>query len=455
MADARFSAGELAEASGGRWIGVPPADSLGLFSDTRQDGHGKLFLALSGERFDGHDFLDRAEAAGAAALCVAEAKRSKVSGKLPLLVVDDPLLAYQRIAAFHRSRFPQLKVAAVTGSVGKTSVKEMIRAIFEEAAGAERVVSTIGNTNNQVGVPQNLLRLTEETRFAVIEMGTSSPGEIEPLSAMAKPDAALVNTVAPCHLEKLIDLDGVAREKGSIFFHLQPGGTAVIPADLPQRAILERAAAGHPQFSFGSGAKGDFRATYLSGSLEGSRFQLTFPGGRTFEIAWNLSGEHQSVNAAAAAGIAFSLGIAPEVIASGLAKTALPGMRMKRSLIGGITYVNDAYNANPRSMEASLSQFSGLTVEGKLWFVLGGMRELGTASAAEHQALFETVRRCFPQAGLVLIGPEFAEVDWPQKFLTAPEAGAWLAREVRSGDMVFAKGSRGNAVELALPEGAR
>ncbi len=455
MADALFSAAELAEASCGRWVGVPPAGALGIYSDTRLDGHGKLFLALSGERFDGHDFLDRAESSGAAALCVAERKLPTVSSRLPLLVVDSPLLAYQRIAAFHRNRFSGLKVAAVTGSVGKTSVKEMIRAIFEAEAGPERVVATIGNTNNQVGVPQNLLRLTTETRFAVIEMGTSSPGEIEPLSSMAKPDAALVNTVAPCHLEKLIDLNGVAREKGSIFSHLQPDGTAVIPADLPQRAILEKAAAGHRCLYFGSGADGDFRADYLSGSLEGSRFLLTFPGGRSFEIAWNLSGAHQAANAAAAAGIASSLGIAPEVIASGLAKTSLPGMRMKRTLVDGVTYVNDAYNANPRSMEASLAQFVKAPVAGRLWFVFGGMRELGAASDAEHQAFFARVRREFPDAGLVLIGPEFSCVNWPQKFAASTEAGSWLAQQVRPGDMVFAKGSRGNAVELALPEAAR
>ena len=214
-----FSAEELARGAGGRWTDGRGTAVSGVFTDTRQDGSGRLFIALSGENFDAHDFLPAAVSAGAAALCVAESKLGRLPEPcpVPVLAVADPLRSYQGIARLHRRRFPELTVAAVTGSVGKTSVKEMLCAIFTAAAGAERVLYTVGNTNNQVGVPQNLLRLQPQHRFAVIEMGTNHHGEIEPLSCCALPQVALVNSIAPCHLEFLGSLEGIAREKSRIF----------------------------------------------------------------------------------------------------------------------------------------------------------------------------------------------------------------------------------------------
>ena len=151
-------------------------------------------------------------------------------------------MAYRDIAHFHRLRFPSLRLVAVTGSVGKTSVKEMLRAIFERAAGRDAVLHTEGNTNNQVGVPQNLLRLEERHRYAVIEAGTNHPGEIEPLSRCAAPQIGLINSIAPCHLEFLGSLAGVAREKAHLFDGLPGNGCAVIPRNCPEVEILEKAA---------------------------------------------------------------------------------------------------------------------------------------------------------------------------------------------------------------------
>ena len=223
-----FDAATLAGDTRGKWNTLLHQQISGIETDTRKELNGKLFVALRGERFDAHDFLDSAYAKGAI-LCINKDKADNVPDGAQVLAVDDTLQAYQCIANRHRLRMDNLKLLAVTGSVGKTSVKEMLRAVLCEFYGKEHVVATEGNTNNHIGVPQNLLKLSTETSAAVIEMGTSSPGEIAVLSEIAVPDVALVNSIAPCHLEKLINLAGVAVEKGDIFKFLKSDGTAVIP----------------------------------------------------------------------------------------------------------------------------------------------------------------------------------------------------------------------------------
>ncbi len=460
MSTAYFSAEELAFASGGRWNGdtsVLPA-AMGISTDTRSDGSGKIFFALSGVSFDAHDFLDKAAASGCCALCI----RKNFTGfrpALPCLEVDDVLSAYQQTAKFHRNRFPALKVAAVTGSVGKTSTKEMVRAILTGYTGdAETVLYTIGNTNNHIGVPQNLLRLNENHRYAVIEMGTSAPGEIAPLSAMAEPDAAGVNSIAPCHLEKLMDLNGVAAEKGTVYSHLKRDGIAVMGANVHGRVILSRAAGAHKVLTFGSDSGNcDVAVNYLRGDLSGSEFELIFSSsGKRFTVKWALSGVHQALNAACAAALTLALGIPEEAIASGLTQTTLPGQRMKQTVIDDVTYVNDAYNANPASMRALLKLIkSGIAPE-KLVLCLGEMRELGVDSRKEHIDLLKLVAEDFPSCRLITIGEGFAGIAGNGKFFrNSTDAAEYLLSIVRPGDTVVAKGSNSNRVALALPEAAR
>ena len=456
MSQALFSPTELQTATSGRWL-TPPAAELGfhLVTDTRTDGRGGIFIALAGEKFDAHDFLDKALASGCAALCINETRIHLAPAGVPVLAVKDTLQAFQQLAAFHRRRFPALKVAGVTGSVGKTSVKEMLRAIFSEAAGADNVLYTLGNTNNHIGVPQNLLRLNENHRFAVIEMGTSSPGEIAPLARLAAPHAAVVNTIAPCHLEKLLSLEGVAKEKGTIFSALPPDGTAVIPAEAAAVNELLAAAAGHKILRFGGDGKGDIHAAFIQGDITGSEFSLTFPDRRSFKVSWQLAGTHQVVNAAAAASAAAALGIPPEVIVRALPKTTLPGMRMRQTLLNGITYINDAYNANPVSMKALLSLLRDTTPAEKVVLVLGGMKELGASSAAEHRALLQWVKTALPAARLITVGEEFSGLDGGTFFPRSADAAEFLQTLLQQGDIVVAKGSNSTHTELALPEEAR
>ena len=206
---------------------------------------------------------------------------------------------------------------------------------------------------------------------------------------------------------------------------------------------------------FGETIDCDVRACYFGGRLTGSRFELTFPDGKQFEVEWALSGRHQAVNASAAACAALAAGIAPEVIVRGLANTRLPGMRTKVTEIEGVTYVNDAYNANPGSMRASLAWLAEFAKPARLILALGEMRELGENSPKEHAALLKLARETFPEARILSVGSAFAPTPEVEHFSDAAAAASRLAEMARPGDLVFAKGSRGIAMELALPEAAR
>ena len=210
-----FTAEEIIFATGGTPRGITDL-SISVSSvstDTRTSMPNALFIALSGENFDAHNYLREAIAQGAAILCIEQSKQHLLPAEAPAILVQSTLKAMQDLAHFHRMRFPDLRVIALTGSCGKTSTKETLRAIFQYAFEEDQVLYTQGNTNNQIGVPQNLLKLEKHHRFAILEMGTNHPGEIEPLARCAQPDAALIVSIARCHLEFLGSLEGVAREK--------------------------------------------------------------------------------------------------------------------------------------------------------------------------------------------------------------------------------------------------
>ena len=452
-----FDALRAAAATGGEWFGTtPPLPFRGIFTDTRNPVPGACFLALRGERFDAHDHLKDAVAGGASCLCVERASLAKAPAGIPLLAVADTMRAYQALAAMHRAGFPELLLAGVTGSVGKTSVKEMLRAIFTEAAGSgDAVLATEGNTNNQIGVPLNLLRLRPGHRCAVIEMGTNHFGEIEPLSRCARPRAAIVNSIAPCHLEAFRDLDGVAREKCHIFDGVPEDGSAILPYDTAGADILLRAAGPRRILRFGGDPRADLQAIYRGGAMAESEFTLRFPDGRSFDIRWGLAGAHQALNAAGAAAVALSLGVAPETIAAGLPHTRLPGMRSRITRLNGVDFINDAYNANPASMRSALDYLAGFADPAKLVLVLGGMRELGPDSPREHLELRLAARRRFPEATLVLIGPEFTDPGSEIHFANSGDAAECVREAAKPGFTVFAKGSFGTATWKALPAEAQ
>ena len=461
-----FTAEEAASVTGGIFVN-PPERNLELSSvstDTRKIEKGALFLALTGEKFDAHDYLAQAVEQGASMLCIAEEKRHLLPPGVPALLVKSTVQAYQALAHRHRMRFPALHVIALTGSCGKTSTKETLRAIFQHAFGEEHVLYTEGNTNNQIGLPQNLLRLREHHKFAILEMGTNHPGEIEPLARCAEPEAAMIVSIGNCHLEFLGSLEGVAREKSHIFCTVPRNGFAVIPENSPANEVLRNAVSGIDSVrTFGSDedAKADFQSEYLGGNLYGSSFRLVKrTTGESATIQWSVPGKHQACNAAGAAAMADAFGIPLKTIAEGISKTALPGMRMRVTEHRGSTWINDAYNANPDSMRASLAWLSEFANPEKLLLVLGDMGEIGGGALKAHAELLIHARTLFPETRICAVGENMTEAfrslsPQPDKtafFSTPSDAADFLRKNVRQGDLVFLKASRSVHLEIAEQE---
>ena len=460
MSKTPFNALELASCTNGLWHEKTDDGFIvdGVLTDTRMDCSGALFLALRGENFDAHDFLAAAVDAHAAALCIEKtfADRIDPSWNLPVLLVDDTLKSYQKIANLHKKRFPDLRSVAITGSMGKTSCKEILRSILAAAVGENAVYATRNNTNNQVGVPQNLLNIGFGHRYCVLEMGTSSFGEIEPLSRTLEPDVALINSIGPCHLEALGDLRGVVDEKSKIFSGLKKNGVAVIPADCPENEYLIEKAGKFKVLRFGR----DVEYRYLGGNLQGSSLELNFvETGRHIKVDWRLSGAHQAANAAAAATVATVLGIEPETIAEGLKNCVLPGMRMKTASINGVDWINDAYNASPGSMEATLRWLREFAVADKLVLALGDMLELGESSRQRHRDIMCLAFDLFPDASYILTGKEFAGagqgMELPSECYFCDnsfDAKEVLKPLLEPGKTIFLKGSRGMKLERMWPD---
>ncbi len=433
-----------------------------VVTDSRKDCSDALFIPIKGEIFDGHAYLSQAVKMGAAAILTEPNIEipQEVAEHTVVIEVADTTTAYQALGRYHRNRIEGLKVVAVTGSSGKTSTKEMLRSIFSAAYGADAVLATEGNTNNQIGVPQNLLRLTPQHKIAVIEMGTNHHGEIEPLSKTALPDAAVITFIGSCHLEFLGSIDGVAQEKSRIFSGLSKTGIAVIPAHGGGQDILEKETSGIMTFRFGPDSDADLTSRYLGGNLTGSSIELYFKSiDKTARINWKLSGRHQASNAAAAGAAAFTLGVPVEKIVEGLENCTLPGMRMKITEHNSVTWINDAYNANPDSMSASLDWLSEFINPDKFVLILGDMLEIGETSQSEHLKILDKALKLFGSSEIKLIAvgkamcrvKEILDASQSAKISFYPdssEAATALAKIIAPPMSVFLKGSRGIKLEV-------
>jgi UDP-N-acetylmuramoyl-tripeptide--D-alanyl-D-alanine ligase len=429
-------------------------------------------VALKGGRFDAHDFLGEARARGARAAIVRKGTRS-VPG-LPLFEVEDTLRALAGLAAFHRRRFA-IPVGAVAGSAGKTTAKEMLAAILRTRGPA---LATEGNLNNEIGVPLTLLRLSGEHRAAVLELGMSAPGELARLTEITRPDAAVVTLVAAEHLEFLKDLDGVAEAEGELYRGLLPGSVAVVNADDPRCvAQAERALPGVKKIFFGKSALADLRLLQvrplgMDGAkifLEGEEWDARPGRGvrdierkrSTVEVTLGFVGEHNAMNAAAAAATARALSYSFEEISRGLS-AARPYAHRSHVVAGagGITILDDCYNASPASMEAALATLASLVAGGKgrAVAVLGDMLELGAAEEGEHRALGRRAR----ESGIAVaafFGPR-SPLAFKEFFSSSPSSSAhfteiepllaWLRPRLAPGDVVLVKGSRGMKLERVV-----
>ncbi|WP_323121561.1 UDP-N-acetylmuramoyl-tripeptide--D-alanyl-D-alanine ligase [Burkholderia alba] len=373
---------------------IPGATVLGndaagfdrVSTDSRAAGPGDLFVALKGERFDAHDFLGDVAARGVSAVLVAHCP---AEWRLPALQVADPRAALGALAHGWRRRFA-LPVVAVTGSNGKTTVKEMIAAIFAAAVGEPARLATAGNFNNDVGLPLTLLRLSASHRLAVIEIGMNHPGETEMLARLTAPTVALVNNAQREHQEFMATVEAVALEHASVIHALDPDGVAVFPADDAYAGIWRVAATGNRIVDFAlARPEGDTPDAAVTGALNGNRLTIDTPAGR-IDVQLRALGEHNARNALAATAAALAADVPLAAIQSGLeAFEPVKGrLQVKRAVSGalaGATVIDDTYNANPDSMRAAIDVLAAQSAPRVL--VIGEMGEVGDDGPAFHREI--------------------------------------------------------------------
>jgi len=349
----------------------------GVSTDTRSLQSGNLFIALQGPNFDAHDFIAEAGERGAVAVMV----QRSVSTSLPQLLVDDTRIGLGRLASLWRDQFV-LPVIAVTGSNGKTTVKEMVAAILK-VRGAGLV--TRGNLNNDIGVPLTLLRLQAQHQYAVVEMGASRPGDIDYLSRLTRPSLAIITNAAPAHLEGFGDIAGVARAKGEIFYGLSEKGVAILNNDDPRIGLWQIMCAGHPCQTFGIRNPADFRAEELQVNEQcGCSFVMHTPA-EAVSLSLRLSGRHNVMNALAASAAAYALGATTTEIKLALENMKPVSGRLElKEGVDNIRIIDDTYNANPGSVRAALEVLAATGSDGEKILVLGDMGELGNAAQALH-----------------------------------------------------------------------
>ena len=369
----------IQRAVGGDLCG-PDRAIAGVSTDTRTVAPGQLFVALRGERFDGHDFLEQAVTAGAGALLVTDGAR--IPAGASALVVADTRLALGRLAAAWRAGF-EIPVIAVTGSNGKTTTKEMIAAILRRQYG-DTVLATRGNLNNDIGLPLTLLGLAAGQRAAVIEMGMNHPGEIAYLTQIGAPTVAVVTNAQRAHLAGMGDMNQIAREKGSIFAGLGAGGVAVVNADDAYAGLWRRMAGRNPLLTFGIERGADVRAVVRQQGLT-TLLSLWTPVGQA-ELKLAVPGRHNARNALAAAAACLAAGIPLAAVVAGLEGFAgLKGRLQRRQGRAGAVVLDDTYNANPDSVRAGIDVLAATI--GRKVLVRGDMGEIGEASGQYHDEI--------------------------------------------------------------------
>ncbi len=449
MADLGWTTGHVSALLGAALAG-PDRRISRVVIDSREDCAGALFIALRGERFDGHDFVGEAARRGAVAVVVDRV--SEAPPDIAQIRVDDTVVALQRLGAARRDGF-QGTVAAITGSSGKTTTRSLLASILGMAGPTHQPQR---NFNNHIGVPMTLLGLDEGHSYAVLELGCSGFGEIALLTGLARPDLGLVTNVGPAHLEQLGDLDGVALAKGELLAGLAPGAVALFNADDPR--VLGMATRAGRRVTWGRGEGADVRLAgrYPLGAA-GQRLELDVLGDR-MEARLPLIGSHSAIDAVAAAAAAFALGLSTREMATGLAAAArTPGRLDPRPGRSGALILDDTYNANPASVRAALEALAELAGDGETVIVLGDMLELGDHGVREHREIGAAVAATKP-AALVTLGRLGAEMG--QGAIAAglaherthvatgcDEAVRLVESLLGPGRVVLVKGSRGMRME--------
>jgi UDP-N-acetylmuramoyl-tripeptide--D-alanyl-D-alanine ligase len=427
----------------GRLLGAD-AEITGVAIDTRELQPGDLFVAIKGERVDGHDYLAEAAARGAVAALVTH----KLDSDLPQLVVNDAELALGDLASAVRAQ-RNVRVVGITGSNGKTTVKTLAASILSRHG---RTHVSAGNFNNELGLPLTLLAMPQDTEYAVLEMGAGKLGDIAYLAAIARPDIGLVTLIAPAHLARMGSIEGVAETKGALYQALPADGIAIINADDHFASFFGGLVGARKVLRYGLDHPADVGADIIEQRVDGSRFVLSTPHGDA-EVKLPLPGRHNVANALAAAAIALALEVPLETIVAGLEHAAGAAGRLRREVMaGGWTLIDDSYNANPSSMAAAIDTL--LLAEGERWLVLGDMAELGTEARALHAGIGALARECGVER-LFAVGPlGVATVEafgaQGEHFVDKTALIAALQTQLHAGVTCLVKGSRSAGMEQVV-----
>ena len=454
----------LREVTHGRWL-VAPADEHGVLTgvtiDSRAVKPGEVFVAIKGDRFDGHDYVMQAVDAGASMVVVSRALSAKPQAGV--LEVDDTVAALGALAMDYRDVLRRVgtKVVAVTGSNGKTTTRQLIHAVLSSTF---RGTQSPKSFNNHLGVPLTLLAVRADDDFVVAEVGTNHPGEIAALGQILQPDVAVITTIGGAHMGQFGSLEAVAREKASLLGFIEPQGCAVVPLAVACADEIDRQMTPDAQIV----RFGDLDLQRGAAIDTGMPMRATLAGGAVLELP--MLGKHNLYNALAALAVGRHLGVVEASGVAALAAVSGPAMRLELTTLGqggdAITVINDAYNANPDSMRAALGVLGDLARSGayrRCIVVLGDMLELGDAAGEEHRRLGEEVATLGPRVALaVLVGKlsvftaQSLARQWEgDRIMVAPQ---WsddlpqrLAHRLQGGDLVLLKGSRGMALERLLP----
>ena len=461
-----LSAKEIALATNGEWLNIHEHQNTvfnKITTDSRYDCTASLFVALCGKKFDAHDFIATSIKQNAAAICINRNKfiELTIPETIPVLLVDDTTKAYQAIAAYHRRTLKNTVFIGLTGSNGKTSTKDILKSILSQEFGEDQIYATKANTNNHIGVPLNLLSVTPQHKYAIIELGTNHPGEISTLIGILNPEIALLTSVGPSHLEFFKTLKGVAIEKASIFKNFNKNKTnyAIIPYECPEASTIKESIEKDVNtITFGLNEKSDISINNCSSSVNSGRFEIKWKSSfETYKAKVNLPGKHQMLNCASAAALAGILGISHSKIIEYLKLAQITGKRMQVSEINGITCINDAYNANPASMKAGINYISDISSAEQYKFkntyvVLGDMLELGNNSFNEHLSILKYAVKTCDNAVIYAVGNQMyaAGKKISDKKLikcrNKSEAGQKLIEHIQSGDIVYLKSSNSTGI---------
>jgi UDP-N-acetylmuramoyl-tripeptide--D-alanyl-D-alanine ligase len=447
----KLTLSRIAEFVSAAGVFAPEEVAQGYSIDSRTVGAGELFFAVKGERLDGHDFVEQALAKGASAAVVRRDQLGRYPQQTRLLAVEDTLIALQTLATAVRKLWGK-PLIAVTGSAGKTTTKEAIAHVLNTRF---RVLKSEGNFNNHFGLPLMLLKLEPEYDVAVIEMGMSHAGEIRALAKIAQPEIGVVTNVAAVHLEFFDSLAGIARAKYELIESLPAGAAAVLNADDEYVSQFGRDFKGKVVM-YGTRATADVRAERIqSKGRQGTEFDVVI-GSVSEHATLPLVGEHNVLNALAAVAVGLERGLKPADAVAALA-TLAPGDKRGQVLqVGNITVIDDCYNSNPKALEAMVDALATMAAKRRI-VVAGEMLELGPAGEEIHRRAGQHIAEKKIDALLGVRGLAQVMVEGAKQagiraeFVASPEeAGGWLAREARDGDVVLLKASRGVKLEKAL-----